>query len=95
MLFVEHFVSFAVRIVFESNWLNIESQSKLTLNFESIWLKYSPITQNPGVEFKLCQWLNFLLQHDSSFFFKCYNEALYCNKIWIITHITITIKTIF
>ena len=33
--------------IFESNWLHIESQIvNLTLNVESIWLKYSPITRN-------------------------------------------------
>ena len=33
--------------IFESNWLDIESQIvNLTLNVESIWLKYSPITRN-------------------------------------------------
>ena len=33
----------------ESNWLNIESQIvNLTLNIDSIWLKYSLITRNIG-----------------------------------------------
>ena len=36
--------------IFESNWLDIEAQFNLTLNIESIWLKYSSIiyTRNPG-----------------------------------------------
>ena len=58
-------------IIFESNWLYIESPFKLThlkkisqiyvsiymyifilaLNIYSIWLKYSPITRNPGSNF--------------------------------------------
>ena len=33
------------------NWLNIESQFELTLNIKTIWLKYSPITRNPGSNF--------------------------------------------
>ena len=40
----------------------------LTLNIESIWLKYSPITRNPGFKFSSAmQWLNFLGQNDSIF----------------------------
>ena len=43
-----------------------ESIQKLTLNIESVWLKYSPITRNPRVEFYFLvtqlfgsKWLNF------------------------------------
>ena len=42
----------------------------LTLNIESLWLKYSPITLNPGSNFSSAmQWLNFLGQNDSIFSF--------------------------
>ena len=47
-------------IIFESKWLDIESLiDNLTLNIESIWLKYYPITQNLG--------LNFISACDSTF----------------------------
>ena len=44
--------------IFESNWLDIESQFVLTLNIESIWLKYSQMTRNP--------WSNFSSASDST-----------------------------
>ena len=56
----------------KSNW-----QFKLTLNIESIRLKYSPITQNPGS--------NFSSASDSTFkvkmtpFFQCYTNIFYVN----------------
>ena len=47
--------------IFESSWLDIENDSqydsilrvKMTLNIESIWLKYSQITRIPGSNFVL------------------------------------------
>ena len=52
------------RVIGEYIWF------KLTLNVESIWLKYSPITRNLGSNFSSpMQWLNFLGQNNSIFSF--------------------------
>ena len=59
--------------IFESNWLDIESQFNsilrvnLTRYWESIWLKYSPINRNPGSNFSSTKhfrskWPNFFFQ---------------------------------
>ena len=69
------------QIIFESNWLSISSQnyqyrvktinieSKLDRYWESIWLKYSPISRNPGrilvppvTQLFRSKWLNFSFQ---------------------------------
>ena len=54
--------------IFESNWLDIESQFELTLNIESLWFKYSPITRNlgqilvlPVTQLFRSKWLHFFL----------------------------------
>ena len=54
----------------ESNWLDIENKIvNLTLNIESIWLKYSAITLNPGssssspvTQLFSSKWLHFFFQ---------------------------------
>ena len=66
--------------IFEPSWLNIKRQIvNLTLNIESTWLKYSPITRNPGSnfsstsEFFRSKWLHFCF----SLYFPCS-----CQTVW-------------
>ena len=54
-----------------SNWLDIVSRLKLTLNIESIWLKYSPITRNPELNFSSASDSTFQVKM-TQFFFQCY-----------------------
>ena len=63
------------KVTFESQIVN------LTLNIESIWLKYSPITRNPGSNFDYAmQWLNFLGQNDSIFSFSASTESFFITR---------------
>ena len=65
------------RVIREYLSLIIVSQYRVkTRNWESIWLKYSPIIWNPGTNFSFTgQWLNFLGQNDSIFSWCIYSSV--------------------